>query len=771
MIHACGHGGPGRATWLTPPTWSPAARAALRAGAPILCDADDGRGRASPARGCPPATRWSARCATRACRRWPPSSAPPAAPPPWSCGATGSTVPSSPIGNAPTALFRLLDMIEAGAPRPAAVLGIPVGFIGAAESKAGARRNATGLDAPRRPRPARRSARSPPPRSTPWPASRSERVTDRRTAGTPDRPAVRGRARPRRPGAGHRQGRPDSSAAADVIAYHCARHGRSIARVDRRAATCAAGRSRSRWSTRSRPRRPTTRAATGARSTTSTPRPPQRLAAHLDAGRDVVVLAEGDPLFYGSYMHMHKRLADRYPTRGRPRRDLGERGRRPRSGGRWSRREEVLTVLPGTLPAEELAARLAATDSAAVLKLGRTFGNGPRALAAAGRLDEAWYVERATMAGERTAPLAEVEPDSVPYFSLALLPEPRRPRPAPAASAERPGRAGRGQVVVVGLGPAGPRLADPGGAGRTGRRRRPRRLHAPTWTGCPPNPRQRRHASDNKVEAERAEFALDLALRGRRVAVVSSGDPGVFAMATAVLEVAAAEVRCGRPVRVLPGADRRPAPSPARVGAPLGHDYAVISLSDRLKPWEVDRRAAARRRAGRPGASRSTTRLRGAAPGRSAPARELLLEHRAPDTPVVVGRDVGGAGRADHGSPRSPSWTRQRSTCAPAAHRLVRRPGRAARDGDGGRLHPAALPRLSERDRAAGGYQAGSGAESIQADIRPTGPFARATAPTACPRRHRGTSGSGGRRTTAPASPAPGRRRASPRSAGRRCPW
>ncbi|NEB82248.1 precorrin-3B C(17)-methyltransferase, partial [Streptomyces sp. SID14478] len=156
----------------------------------------------------------------------------------------------------------------------------------------------------------------------------------------------------------------------------------------------------------------------------------------------------------------------------------------------------------------------------------------------------------------------------------------------------------------------------------------------------PVRPGQRRHGSDNKVESERAEFALDLARRGHRVAVVSGGDPGVFAMATAVLEVAAEERYATIPVRVLPGVTAANAAA-AKAGAPLGHDYATLSLSDRLKPWEV---IAERLRTAatadlvlalyNPG-SRSRTWQVGK-------ARELLLELRLPDTPVVVARDVGG---------------------------------------------------------------------------------------------------------------------------------
>lgn len=96
------------------------------------------------------------------------------------------------------------------------------------------------------------------------------------------------------------------------------------------------------------------------------------------------------------------------------------------------------------------------------------------------------------------------------------------------------------------------------------------------------------HASDNRVELDRAVLALDLAAQGRRVVVVSSGDPGVFAMAAAVFEAleAGPEVWRDVDVRVLPGITAMLAAS-ARAGAPLGHDFCAINLSDNLKPWEL----------------------------------------------------------------------------------------------------------------------------------------------------------------------------------------
>ncbi|MDI3417757.1 precorrin-2 C(20)-methyltransferase [Streptomyces luteolus] len=420
---------------------------------------------------------------------------------------------------------------------------------------------------------------------------------------------------------------------ADVIAYHSARHGRSIAR------SIAEQHLRADH-IEERLVYPVT--------TETTDHPggykgamedfyaeaSERLAAHLEAGRTVAVLAEGDPMFYGSYMHMHKRLADRYETEVIPG-VTSVSAAAARLGTPLAEGEEVLTILPGTLPEEELTARLAATDAAVVMKLGRTFPKVRRAMESSGRIDAARYVERATMPGQRLARLAEVDAESVPYFSVAVLPS--------EVDVQRPVGPVRsvGEVVVVGTGPAGPLWLTPESRGAL--------AAADDLVGyttyldrVPVRPGQLRHGSDNKVESERAEFALDLARKGRRVAVVSGGDPGVFAMATAVLEVASQDEYADVPVRVLPGVTAANAAA-ARAGAPLGHDYATISLSDRLKPWEV---IAERLRAAaaadlvlalyNPG-SRSRTWQVGK-------ARVLLLEHRAPDTPVVVARDVGGSG-------------------------------------------------------------------------------------------------------------------------------
>jgi precorrin-2 C20-methyltransferase/precorrin-3B C17-methyltransferase len=435
--------------------------------------------------------------------------------------------------------------------------------------------------------------------------------------------------------------------AADVIAYHSARHGRSIARGIAEP-YLRAGQIEEQLVY------PVTTEVTdhpggyqGAidefyRAAAA------RLAAHLDAGRDVVVLAEGDPFFYGSYMHMHKRLADRYRTEVVP--GITSVSAAAAALGRpLVERDEVLTILPGTLPVDQLAARLAGTDAAVVMKLGRTFGAVQEGFAAAGRLADAWYVERASMPNERTAALADVDPEQVPYFSLALLPGPANAQPHgdgrfPAASPERTSGSDHdgldrvGEVAVIGLGPGGRDWTTP--EVQRALAEADELVGYVTYLNrVPVNARQRRHASDNKVESERAAFALDLARQGRRVVVVSSGDPGIFAMAAAVLEVADEPAYKDVPVRVLPGVSAAQAVA-ARIGAPLGHDFCTLSLSDRLKPWDV-----VERRLGAAAAADLVIALYNPASKERrhqvALARDLLLKHRAADTPVVIGRAVG----------------------------------------------------------------------------------------------------------------------------------
>ncbi len=147
----------------------------------------------------------------------------------------------------------------------------------------------------------------------------------------------------------------------------------------------------------------------------------QSVARHLDRGRTVAVISEGDPLFYGSYMHLHVRLAARYRTEVVP-------GITAMSGC-WSsagtpivQGDDVFVVLPATLPEVELERRFADADAAVVMKLGRHLEKVRRVLGRAGRLSRAIYVERGTTADAVTMPLEQKRDDIAPYFSVILVP-------------------------------------------------------------------------------------------------------------------------------------------------------------------------------------------------------------------------------------------------------------------------------------------------------------------------------------------------------------
>lgn len=206
------------------------------------------------------------------------------------------------------------------------------------------------------------------------------------------------------------------------------------------------------------------------------------------------------------------------------------------------------------------------------------------------------------------------------------------------------GRA-RGRLTVLGLGPGGAAWLTP--AARAALADATDILGYTTYVNMagPFRADQRVHGTDNREEMQRARRAFELAAEGRRVAVVSSGDPGVFAMAAAVLE-ALDEARdpqwAAVDLRVEPGISASLATA-AQAGAPLGHDFCAISLSDNLKPWDV-----------------IETRLRHAAQAdlvmafynpisRARPwqldrALDIVRVHRAADTVVVLGRDIGRPG-------------------------------------------------------------------------------------------------------------------------------
>ena len=145
----------------------------------------------------------------------------------------------------------------------------------------------------------------------------------------------------------------------------------------------------------------------------------ERIAQELDQGKDVVCLCEGDPFFYGSFMYLYARLAPRYQTEVVPG-VTSLTACAARAGLPLAARNERLTVLPGPLPEPELEARIAGAESVAVMKVGRHLPKIRAVIARLGFINDAIYVERATVSAERVLPLADA-PDTAPYFSMILL--------------------------------------------------------------------------------------------------------------------------------------------------------------------------------------------------------------------------------------------------------------------------------------------------------------------------------------------------------------
>jgi precorrin-2/cobalt-factor-2 C20-methyltransferase len=144
------------------------------------------------------------------------------------------------------------------------------------------------------------------------------------------------------------------------------------------------------------------------------------IAAALDAGEDVAFLCQGDPFFYGSFAPIFTRLASRYPVTIVP----GVSSLVACAAAAATplvQRDETVTVIPATLDADDLARRLAACDSAAIIKLGRHAAKVRSVLAALGRLDKAVYVERASQKRERVAMFTEIDTETVPYFAMILV--------------------------------------------------------------------------------------------------------------------------------------------------------------------------------------------------------------------------------------------------------------------------------------------------------------------------------------------------------------
>ncbi|GGA84610.1 hypothetical protein GCM10011491_10180 [Brucella endophytica] len=237
-----------------------------------------------------------------------------------------------------------------------------------------------------------------------------------------------------------------------------------------------------------------------------------------------------------------------------------------------------------------------------------------------------------------------LDPDG--RLTISVVTENREPQENELLYYATPARgAKRGRLAVVGLGPGDPMLMAP--AVRQELQRAEDILGYETYVRMagPFRPDQIQHMTDNREEMQRARHAFALAASGRSVAMVSSGDPGIFAMAAAVLEAlhessdpAWHEVE----LVILPGISAAMAAA-ARIGAPLGHDFCILSLSDNLKPWATitDRLNHAAQADFVIALYNPISKAR---PWQLGEALDILRKHRAPETPVVLGRDVGRPG-------------------------------------------------------------------------------------------------------------------------------
>jgi len=146
----------------------------------------------------------------------------------------------------------------------------------------------------------------------------------------------------------------------------------------------------------------------------------KRIASHLDSGSDVAVLCEGDPFFYGSFMYLFERLESAFNCEIVPGISSMMASatviKRPLAA-----RNDVLSIIPAPLPDAEITTRLAASDAVAFIKVGRHFKRLRALIEDAGLLESAAYVERASLPNQRTMPLASVNEDAVPYFSMILI--------------------------------------------------------------------------------------------------------------------------------------------------------------------------------------------------------------------------------------------------------------------------------------------------------------------------------------------------------------
>ena len=204
----------------------------------------------------------------------------------------------------------------------------------------------------------------------------------------------------------------------------------------------------------------------------------------------------------------------------------------------------------------------------------------------------------------------------------------------------------RGRLAVIGLGPGAADLMVPAVKAELARANDVLGYETYVRMAGPFRADQVLHCTDNREEMQRARHAFELAAQGRSVVVVSSGDPGVFAMAAAVLEAlheSSDAAWHNVDLEILPGVSASLATA-AQAGAPLGHDFCVLSLSDNLKPWSIiEKRLDLAAQADL--ALAFYNPISRSRPWQLGRALEIVSQHREPGTPVVLGRDIGRPGQ------------------------------------------------------------------------------------------------------------------------------
>jgi precorrin-2 C(20)-methyltransferase len=356
----------------------------------------------------------------------------------------------------------------------------------------------------------------------------------------------------------------------------------------------------------------------------------EQIVADCRRGRDVAFVTEGDPTLFSTAPTVWQLLAEMDPSI--PIEIVpgvsSITAAAARVGWPLAQKDEIMAVVPASYHESHLADLLDAFPSVCLLKAAPALPQIEQALRRGGAERQAVYVENLGGADEWITHDLRAAVGRKNYFALVLV---RRKPEAAAAQKERlHAAAARGKLCVVGLGPGDPTLL-------TGQAMEALKS-AEVLVGyegylkglAPLQLRAELHGSPIGAERQRARLALELAATGRRVALVSSGDAGVYGMSSLLLETA--EAMPDLEIEMVPGVTAAVAAA-ALLGAPLGHDFACISLSDLLTPWDaIEQRLGA---AGRgdfvlalynPLSQRRTWQL--------PRARDILLQHRRPETPV-----------------------------------------------------------------------------------------------------------------------------------------